>query len=96
MRMHRSFPGGHGCNVYLDGEKMTDCLMADDAEGWAACMFHDAAGRIVHADGQVMTEIRRGVVRFDFDSERAYLLARAHDAGDSATLKALQDAGEAP
>jgi hypothetical protein len=78
MRIHRDIPGAHTVSVYLDGEKLTRCLMADDEEGWAACMFEDAKGHAVMfeaVDGEghwqngaePITEIRRGTVTFAFD-----------------------------
>lgn len=69
MRMDREVPGAHGCDVYLDGEKLTRCFIADDEQGWAACEFIDPLGRHVldrHKD-TLLAEIRRGVVTFTFN-----------------------------
>lgn len=75
MRMHARLPEGRFCNVFLDGEKLLDCLIADDDEGWAACMFRDAAGKIVHIEGEVVTEIKRGKIHFEFDPDTAKKIA---------------------
>ncbi len=70
MRMTCDIPGGNGCNVYLDGEKLRYCIEADDLEGWARCAVQDAHGRLIsdhRYDDGLMVEMRVGSVTFTFD-----------------------------
>lgn len=70
MQMHRDVPGVRYCSVFLDGAKLTYCLVADDAEDWALCALEGADGRLAYdvdyVEG-VRTEFRYGTVTFTFD-----------------------------
>lgn len=55
-------PEAMRAHVYLDGEYLTECVVADDEAGWVEC-FHVVDGAIVH-DGRDPVILRRyGVVQ---------------------------------
>jgi hypothetical protein len=50
---------GSAVDVLLDGERVSHCIVADEAEGYVECYLQPLA---VDAFGNLPTEIRRGKV----------------------------------
>jgi hypothetical protein len=50
------------CEVYLNGEKLSNCVAADDERGTAECIRVDKNSALMHEDGELVMETRRGNV----------------------------------
>jgi hypothetical protein len=69
----RKDPGYHEgamfCEVYLDGERLTNCITADEERGEAICFVQKDGERLRDADGELSREVRHGVVEIRFMPE---------------------------
>lgn len=50
--------------VFLDGAELSDCVEADDVDGWAKVVQRDERGLLKHICGELIYETRRGTVEF--------------------------------
>lgn len=55
-------PGVYAAEIFLNGERLTRCFTADSDAGIAICAKVDKQGNVMHRDGKILTETKRGNV----------------------------------
>lgn len=61
-------------DVYLNGERLTCCILADDEEGVVVAAEKDANGRLIVNDGMVQRKEMRGHVIIEAIRQNQHLI----------------------
>lgn len=59
-------PWAHSIEVKLDGHVLKNCVAVSAKEGWVKVTVRDANGRLVERGGDMVTEIKHGVVELSW------------------------------
>lgn len=67
-------PQAYLCTVYLDGQKLSNCITADEEKGECVCHIVGESGNcVLDENGELAIEIRQGIVKIgipkNFDKE---------------------------